>query len=146
MEAQLQVQLSSDPAQLRSSSAQLRPAPQTQPNSQKTGKAMGCLELLIFFTKLFASDVFSSWAHLGLPKPSRSSTWTPSSAPARPSSRSSSAQIQLSSAEASSTETSPILEKLQKQWGAWNCSFSLRNSLPATFFRSWAHLGLSGRL
>ena len=27
---------------------------------------MGCLELLIFFTKLFTSDVFSSWAHLGL--------------------------------------------------------------------------------
>ena len=103
--------------------------------------------MLIFFRKLFASDVFSSWAHLGLSEPSRSSTWRPSSAPARPSSRSSSAQIQLSSAEASSTETSPILKKLEKQWAAWNCSFSLRNSLPATFFppgRILAFLSLRG--
>ena len=32
---------------------------------------MGCLELLIFFTKLFADNLFSSWAHLGLSEPLR---------------------------------------------------------------------------
>ena len=64
-----------------------------------------------------------------------------------PSSRSSSAQIQLSSTEASSTKTSPILKKLEKQWAAWNCLFSLRNSLLATFFppgRILAFLSLRG--